>query len=57
VGCPTVKVKCENEQGFMIINESDFDSGSQEVYTPKVEAKAKTEAEPKVEAKAKKDDK
>lgn len=41
----------------MIINESDFDSGSQEVYTPKVEAKAKTEAEPKVEAKAKKDDK
>lgn len=23
--CPTVKVKCDNEQGFMIINESDFD--------------------------------
>lgn len=23
--CPTVKVACKNEQGYMIINESDFD--------------------------------
>lgn len=23
--CPTVRVKCDNEQGFYVINESDFD--------------------------------
>lgn len=32
--CPTVKVKADNEQGFAIINESDFDEGSQELFEP-----------------------
>jgi len=32
MGCPTVKVKCENDQGFMIINESDFDKESHEIF-------------------------
>lgn len=29
--CPVVKIKAENEQGFVIINESDFDSEKHEL--------------------------
>lgn len=36
--CPTVKVKCDNEQGFYIINESDFDKDKYELFS-KVEQK------------------
>lgn len=31
--CPTVKVKTDNEDGFMIINESDFDETKHELFT------------------------
>lgn len=30
--CPTVKVVAENEQGFVIINESDFDAQKHELH-------------------------
>ena len=32
MSCPTVKVKCDNEQGFYIINESDFDKSNHELF-------------------------
>jgi hypothetical protein len=35
MSCPTVKVKCDNEQGFMIINESDFDKKNHELFVAK----------------------
>lgn len=44
--CPVVKVKFDNEQGYYLLNESDFDETKHELFTeeaPKVEA-------PKVEA-------
>lgn len=41
--CPTMKVKADNEQGFMVINEHDFDKTKHEKF---VEPKAKSE-EPK----------
>lgn len=31
--CPTVKVKTDNEDGFMIINEADFDETKHEIFT------------------------
>lgn len=31
--CPTVKVKCDNEQGFMIINESDFNKNKHKLFS------------------------
>lgn len=31
--CPTVKVKAENSQGFVIINKEDFDSSKHEKYS------------------------
>lgn len=30
--CPTVKVKADNEQGFVVINESDFDKETQMLF-------------------------
>lgn len=30
--CPTVKVKTDNEDGFMIINEADFDETKHEIF-------------------------
>ena len=29
----TVKIKADNEQGFVIINKSDFDNKTQELFT------------------------
>ncbi len=48
MSCPTVKVKCGNEQGFMIINEDDFDKKNHELFVAnKTEAKPKSKAKPK----------
>lgn len=46
--CPTVKVKTDNEDGFMIINEADFDETKHEIFTDSSaeEAKAAEEAKP-----------
>lgn len=45
MGCPTVKIKTDNEQGFTIINESDFDKKNNSLFaekeTPKKKAKSK----------------
>ena len=30
--CPTVKVTADNEQGFIVINEADFDEAIHEVF-------------------------
>ena len=30
--CPTVKIKSDNEQGYVVINESDFDVTKHEFY-------------------------
>lgn len=30
---PTVKIKSSNEQGFVVINESDFDPNNQELFS------------------------
>ena len=38
--CPTVKVKCDNEQGFIIINESDFDKCDHVLFAEKPAKKA-----------------
>lgn len=35
MNCPTVKVKCDNDQGFYIINESDFNKENHELFTGK----------------------
>ena len=32
--CPTVKVSSANEQGFIVINESDFVEGEHELFDP-----------------------
>lgn len=32
--CPTVRVKADNEQGFIVINESDFDEAEHELLYP-----------------------
>ncbi|MDX1352825.1 MAG: hypothetical protein R3254_07425 [Thiomicrorhabdus sp.] len=32
--CPTIKVVAENPQGFMVINESDFDPKTMKEYIP-----------------------
>ena len=31
--CSTVKIKADNEQGFIIINEEDFDAKTQTIYS------------------------
>lgn len=31
--CPVVRIKCENEQGFCLLNEADFDSTKHELFT------------------------
>lgn len=31
--CPVVKVKFDNEQGFYLLNESDFDEAKHELFT------------------------
>ena len=49
---PTIKVKSKSaEQGdFVVINESDFDAETHELYVETDEAKPKTKAEQKAEA-------
>lgn len=42
MSCPTVKIKCDNEQGFYIINESDFDSKKHDKFTEKTTTKKQT---------------
>lgn len=39
--CPTVKVKTDNEDGFMIINEADFDETKHEIFTDSAAEEAK----------------
>jgi hypothetical protein len=46
MSCPTVKVACDNEQGFYIINESDFDEDNHLLYEPKAKKEVKAK-EPK----------
>ena len=36
--CPTVRVTADNEQGFMLINESDFDPNEHEHFDPEASA-------------------
>lgn len=43
--CPTIKVKADNEQGFMVINESDFDEKAHEAFESENDAKKMTVAE------------
>lgn len=31
--CPVVKVKFDNEQGYYLLNESDFDESKHELFT------------------------
>ena len=45
--CPTVKVKADNEQGFIIMNEDDFDSETHTLHESKKEAKAPAKKEAK----------
>lgn len=35
--CPTVKVKADNEQGFAVINEADFDAKVHEHFASEEE--------------------
>ena len=35
MNCPTIKVKFDNEQGFYVINESDFDGELHVKYSEK----------------------
>lgn len=35
--CPTVKIKADNEQGFIVINEEDFDETTQVLFNNMVE--------------------
>lgn len=46
MSCPTVKVKCDNEQGFYIINESDFDESQHELFKEADEAEIKKGSKP-----------
>ena len=39
MSCPTVKVKSDNDQGFIIINESDFDTKKHTKFSSKPAAK------------------
>lgn len=32
--CPTVKIKADNDSGFIVINEEDFDKKNHELYVP-----------------------
>lgn len=42
--CPTVKIEAENEQGFVIVNESDFDESQHVLFgTPKETAPAEND--------------
>ena len=47
---PTVKITTKNEQGFMIINESDFDAAKDKLFTG-----IKSKAEKKKASEKKKD--
>lgn len=41
--CPTVRVKFDNEQGYYVINEADFDAAKHTLFTePKPKPKPKT---------------
>lgn len=46
MSCPTVKVKCDNEQGFYIINnyDYDFDKDSHELFESSNEIKKGSKA-------------
>lgn len=39
--CPTVRVITDNDDGFMDINESDFDKGKHKLFVPKKVTKKK----------------
>lgn len=45
--CPTVKVKTDNEDGFMIINEADFDETKHEIFTDSAAEAVKAAENPK----------
>lgn len=52
---PTVKVNADNEQGYMIVNESDFDSNTQTIFGSEAKdekpAMSKTELQAALDAK------
>lgn len=41
--CPVVKVKFDNEQGYYLLNESDFDETKHELFTEPAETGTETE--------------
>ena len=43
--CPTVRIKADNEQGFAVINESDFDAKAHEAFDATEDHKSATVAE------------
>lgn len=53
--CPTVKIDADNEQGFAVINESDFDADTQTIFSS--EAKDEKVAMSKAELHAALDEK
>ena len=53
--CPTVQIAADNEQGFVVINESDFDPDTQTIFGS--EAKDEKVAMSKAELQAALDEK
>ena len=41
--CPTVRIAADNEQGFIVINEADFDPGKHTVWTEAKKGKGKAD--------------
>lgn len=49
--CPTTRIKADNEQGFIIINESDFDPKKHALFEePLPDGKPAKAAKPKKDA-------
>lgn len=42
--CPTVKIRSDNEDGYVVINESDFDDSKHTLWAPE-DPEAKSQAE------------
>ncbi len=50
--CPTVRIVADNEQGFTVINECDFNDKEQKLFSDKPVKKEKPKAKPKATKKA-----
>ena len=48
--CPTVKIKADNEQGFIVINAADFDEAVHQTFDE--DAKEEAAKAPKAKAKS-----